>query len=59
MTFVLPLTSPFWFSLQIFSKIAPPTQFFGNFISLFKKGGGTRIRAENYVYSSKNLNNNI
>ena len=57
MTFAFPLPSPFWFPPQIFLKFAPSTQFFGNFISPFKKRGETGRELENYVYSSKNLYN--
>ena len=37
MTFTFSLSSPFWFSLQSYLKIALPTQFFGYFIFPFKK----------------------
>ena len=42
-----------------FKKIASPTQFWQNFIFPFKKKGWDWESVENYVYSSKNLYNNI
>lgn len=51
MNFAFPLPSPFWFSLQMFLKIAP-----WNLFPLIEKMG--RIGEENYVHLSKKLNNN-
>ena len=62
------LSMTYTFPLQIFLKIDPSAQFFGNFIlppkpppppltspQSFKKKSWTWRRVENYVYSSKNL----
>ena len=57
-TFAFPLPCTFWFPIQVFLKIAPPTHFLEISFLPFKKGGG-RGGGENYVYSSKNLYNNI
>ena len=36
-TLAFPLPCTFWFPLKIFLKIAPPTHFFGKFISPLQK----------------------
>ena len=58
-TFAFFLPSSFSFSLQIFLKIAPPTQFFGYFIFSLQKNWMGLGGVENYVYTSEILCNNI